>query len=223
MSKEVYNTVSNCRQRVAVKAVLKELAWFANNDGENIWPSVSTLAHRTGLGRRGVQKILRELEQAGAIEAVGSRLGGRHRPTHYRLVLPWIEAHCDPGKDGPNYTGRANSDSAKGERCSPIGDTCEQKKGERHDMERANPGAQKGERPSHEQKEHEYEQTKNKFSNERKEPQAVPYEQQRMLHQAKAAFRGKAFPRPVTKEEARAQLAELAKRFPPKNGSNAAD
>jgi hypothetical protein len=171
--------------------VLKELAWFADDDGANAWPSVKTLAERTGLSRRGIQKILRDLEQLGAIEAVGTRLGGRHRTTRYRLVLGWFEA--DLGA----------------------------KKGEQGDSETANGSARKGEPGSPEQNEHEIEKKKNPISDKGKDRQAKPYEQQRQEQEMRTAIRKKTFPEPLSgerfyakKQEVRAKLAEFAKRRP---------
>jgi hypothetical protein len=190
MSKAAYNVACQCQLRPTAKAVLKELAWFANDQGENAWPSVRTLAERTGLGRRAVQKILRESEQVGAIQAVGNRLGGRHRTTRYRLVLAWFQANCAA------------------------------KKGERGDTERANGSAQKGERGSPEQKEHEYEEKEKQISIKGKEPQATPYEQQRREQQYRKGMREKSFPTPRSKVQpeaqrmkAKRQLAEFEKRY----------
>ena len=119
MSKAAYNAACLCRLRPPAKTVLKDLAWFADNRGENCWPSVRTLTERTGLSRRAVQKILRELEQLGAIQAVGNRLGGRHRTTHYRLVWEWFEVQCKAQKGERDHTKRANGSAGKGERGSP--------------------------------------------------------------------------------------------------------
>ena len=59
MSKNVYNAAAACNLRHPPKAVLKELAWFADDDGQEIWPSVELLAARTGLSRRAIQQQLR--------------------------------------------------------------------------------------------------------------------------------------------------------------------
>jgi DNA-binding transcriptional ArsR family regulator len=125
MSKAIYNAACGCGIRHPTKAVLKELAWFADDDGKNIWPSVTTLAERTGLSRRAVQKLLRDLEQTGAIDAEGSRLGGRvrggrGRATRYRINLGWLEENAKTAKKGrPSFFGeeekikRANSTARK--------------------------------------------------------------------------------------------------------------
>lgn len=78
---------SECILRPAVKAVLQQLAWFADADGRNIFPSVSTIARRTGLTRRAVQKLLRELEAMGIIASVGSQGGGRGHSTRYEINM----------------------------------------------------------------------------------------------------------------------------------------
>ena len=118
MSKAAYNVACKALLPAPEKAVLKELAWFANDAGENTWPSVRYQAERTGFSRRGVQKILRRLEGKGAIEAIGSRLGGRHRTTRYRLVPAWFEANCER-KGEREDTERANESAQKSELGSP--------------------------------------------------------------------------------------------------------
>lgn len=172
MSKTIYNAACGCGTRHPTKAVLKELAWFADDDGKNTWPSVTTLAERTGLSRRAVQKLLRELEQTGAIDALGSRLGGRGRggrgrATQYRINLGWLEE---------------NAKTANNRRPSVLREGGGKNlKGERYDTERANGSAKKGERGSPEQNEHEYEKRQAQLLRTRA-GQAIPYEQQR-LHQ----------------------------------------
>jgi DNA-binding transcriptional MocR family regulator len=184
LSKAAYQLACQCQLRATAKAVLKELAWFADDKGERIWPSVRTLAERTGMGRRTVQKILRELEREGAIQALGSRLGGRHRTTRYRMVLAWFEA------------------------------ACKETKGERHDAERANGSAEKGEPRAPEQKEHEYEKYSKSPSNEGKTDPTRAYEQQRTLQAARSLAKNKSFPHHLSgaklqdrKLEAKAKLA----------------
>jgi hypothetical protein len=198
MSKAVYNAACSCSTRHPAKAVLKELAWFADDDGKNIWPAVTTLAERTGLSRRAIQKLLRELEQKGAIDAAGSRLGGRSRggrgrATQYRINLGWLEENAKTANRGrPSFSRDGGGKNAKGEL---------------HGNGRANGSAENSERDSPEQKEHEYEM-------KREQPlriragQSIPYEQQR-LHQEiwKQSWRMAVRPPPSRRElEARRQL-----------------
>ncbi len=136
VSKDVYNAACRCQLRPAVKAVLQQLAWFANENGENSFPKVLTIAGRTSLTRRGVQKVLRELESQGIITGSGSRLGGSGHSTHYRINLGCLFEL---------------SQSANGVRPS------HQKKGESHDTQRANIMPENGEQPSPEQNNNEKE------------------------------------------------------------------
>jgi hypothetical protein len=49
------------------RLVLLALADHAHDDGRCAWPSVQTIARKTRMSRRGVQKALRELEKEGRI------------------------------------------------------------------------------------------------------------------------------------------------------------
>src|ERR1039458_10670073 len=94
VSKSVYNLACGCGSlRHPAKALVKERAWFADAAGQSIWPSVHTLAERTGLSRRAIQKHLRKLEEVSAIRALGSRLGGQHKTTRYSIDLGRSEEH----------------------------------------------------------------------------------------------------------------------------------
>jgi hypothetical protein len=201
MSKAIYTAACVSGIRHPMKAVLKELAWFADDDGKNTWPSVTTMADRTGLSRRAVQKFLRELEQAGAIDAVGSRLGGRGRggrgrATQYRINLGWLEENAKTANNGRPSVSREGGGKNR--------------KGERHDTERANGSAKKGERGSPEQNEDEYEKEQEQLLRTRAR-QAIPYEQQRLHQETWKQSRRMAVPsQPSGKElEARRQLLRL--------------
>lgn len=65
------------------KYTLLALADYANDDGENVYPSVGTLARKTSLSPRTVQRHLRALEADGLIEAHAE--ARQHRPTTYRI------------------------------------------------------------------------------------------------------------------------------------------
>jgi hypothetical protein len=129
--------------------VLKELSWFASVDGGQSWPAVKTLAERTGLTRRAVQKILRELEDSWLIAAEGSRLGGRNRPTRYRINLTSLTALAKTANSVCPFSGGTAAGHGR--------NTGETEKGERQDAQRANGKAEKGEPGSLEKKEHEFE------------------------------------------------------------------
>jgi hypothetical protein len=189
LSKAAYQLACQVRLRPTAKAVLKELGWFADDKGERIWPSVRTLTERTGLGRRGVQKSLRELETEGAIEALGSRLGGRGRTTRYRMVLAWFEA------------------------------ASKETKGERLDTETANGSAEKGEHRAPEKDDQKTEQYGKTFPSRGKTDPVEAYKQQRTLQAERSLAKKKTFPRHLSsaelqgrKQEILGQLAEFEKR-----------
>lgn len=204
MSKTPYNAACGCNLRHPAKAVLKELAWFADDEGQNIWPSVQTLADRTGLTRRAVQKLLRQLEEAGAIQAIGSRLGGRRKTTRYRMDLDWL---------------RAKAETANRLRPFVLQNVGANRNDEPRNNERANGSAENSESRSPKQNEHEYEQNSKTLSEKRKEPQSKPYEVQR-AHQALRSFgRQHSFQAQLSKKEIqerraflRSQLVKLAER-----------
>ena len=80
----------------STKAVLVALASFADHD-RTCWPSVRTLAHRTGYATRTVQRALRELERRGLLV-----MKERHewpRTNAYRLARMLIYAAPDPDDD----------------------------------------------------------------------------------------------------------------------------
>jgi hypothetical protein len=69
------------------KAVLKEMAFIADEQGGNVYPKVETLALYLGLGERTVQKALRSLEEKMRIRRIGSGKGGRDLSTRYQILL----------------------------------------------------------------------------------------------------------------------------------------
>ncbi len=194
MSKTVYNAACGCNLRHPAKAVLKEMAWFADDEGEEIWPSVLTLAGRTGLTRRAVQKLLRELEEVGAIQAVGSRLGGRRKTTHYRMNLDWLKAR----------TKTANSS-----RPFPPQDTDKKRNGERQNNETANKSAENSELRSPEHKEHENEKKQEVPSIKTRRPQATSYEHQRLRQKIRTVSSRKSVPSPLSPAQLEIRRVEL--------------
>jgi hypothetical protein len=112
----------------AEKLVLLAMAHHAHDDGAGCYPAVDTLARKTSLTDRGVQKIMRRLERAGLIELLGSRKGGRASSAEYRVV-PRKGEYGSPSKGEKRVnlsaervnamTERANLSAKKGEPCSP--------------------------------------------------------------------------------------------------------
>ena len=76
------------------KLVLVALADRANDDGV-CWPSIDTLAKRTGMTGRGVQKVIRSIEDLGLLE----RQESTGRSNKYLLKLPLNGVH--PQEDDP--------------------------------------------------------------------------------------------------------------------------
>jgi hypothetical protein len=136
--------------------LLKELAFFAQDDGTDIFPSVKTLAGYLGCSERAVQKHLRELEAEGFIRTLSDNAGGWHRTNTYQMnleILPPLPAKgvngvhpCEnssgsrntaepsvhPGVNGMQE--RVHAVQKKGERSSPN----RQERLERHEIDSAN-------------------------------------------------------------------------------------
>jgi Helix-turn-helix domain len=69
------------------KLVLLAMADHARDDGTGCYPSVSTLARKTSLTRRGVQKLIRGLEKQLLLSASVRRKGRLNLTTEYQLTL----------------------------------------------------------------------------------------------------------------------------------------
>jgi hypothetical protein len=69
--------------------VLLVLADHAHDDGSSSFPSVSTIARKARLSRRGVYDSLKRLKGAGAIVPVGT---GPKRTIAYRIVMEGVES-----------------------------------------------------------------------------------------------------------------------------------
>lgn len=80
------------------KLVLLAMADHARDDGTRCYPSVATLARKTSQSRRGVQKIMRQLEDAGLIRPSQVSHGGPRRSTEYTLTF----ANSEPGSLFPS-------------------------------------------------------------------------------------------------------------------------
>lgn len=69
-----------------LRDVALAIAWFADDDGANMWPSLETLAGMVAADPRNVRRALRELRQLGVLEAENLS-GGRGLTTRYRFDL----------------------------------------------------------------------------------------------------------------------------------------
>ncbi|MGA5116869.1 helix-turn-helix domain-containing protein [Streptomyces pseudogriseolus] len=97
--------------------VLLVLADHANDDGTGAFPSVDTIAWKTRMGERTVQRHLRTLEKQGLIRKGNQKLAELYieredrRPTVYDLDL----ARCRPPRErGANLTPRSSAPSKNG-------------------------------------------------------------------------------------------------------------
>ena len=82
-------------------AVMNALLNWTNQEDLTCYPSVPRIARRARLTDRGVRKILRRLEDKGAIVALikskgGRRADGRGKSSTYRLMLPGIGNEPNP-------------------------------------------------------------------------------------------------------------------------------
>jgi pyocin large subunit-like protein len=98
------------------KLVLLAMADHARDDGTGCYPSVERLARKTSQSRRGVQKVMRRLEQAGLIVPTGNLRGGRNLATEYRVTLENREPDSlfSPGKGRTPEQKTANGRTEKG-------------------------------------------------------------------------------------------------------------
>lgn len=74
------------------KLLLIALADHADDDGENVWPSVPYLSWKTNLSESGVRKLMKRFRDDGVLIAVDREGGGRRRSVIYRLNLDALPA-----------------------------------------------------------------------------------------------------------------------------------
>ena len=112
--------IFDLKVRPMEKLTLLTLGSFANDDGSSCFPSVSTMAKKSSISRRGTQKILRRLEDMGLLTPAGSRPGGARQ---YQITLTGREpgSHGERGSRGgrTGFRGGANQSTQKSEPGSP--------------------------------------------------------------------------------------------------------
>ena len=89
---QAFNLDLECR----LKFVAVALADCADDEHQELWPSVGFLAWKTSQSSRQVQRALRYFRDTGALIPLDRECGGRNRSTVYRLdlsVLPRAEAY----------------------------------------------------------------------------------------------------------------------------------
>lgn len=88
--------------------ILLALADFADDNGENIYPSMQTLAHKSRMSDKQARRVVQNLVKLGLIEIVeaGGWQRGRNRSNSYRILLENIGTPklgvplSHPGEDG---------------------------------------------------------------------------------------------------------------------------
>jgi DNA-binding transcriptional ArsR family regulator len=98
------------------KMVLLVIADHANDDGTNAWPGIATIARKTSISERSVQRHLKTLEDANLITIIKQGGGNKHtrndrRPNRYDVNLKALKTitWADPDDDH----GVTNETSAK--------------------------------------------------------------------------------------------------------------
>lgn len=99
------------------KLVLIALADHAAPDGTRSWPSVQTIAEMASVSTRTVQRILRDLEESGAIVRVADE--SRHRPREWRIRLDTLPQ----GRHDVTPNGSFRGDTAMSPLPESRGDT----------------------------------------------------------------------------------------------------
>jgi hypothetical protein len=106
----------------AEKFVLVAYADHADHKGENIYPSIKTIAKKTGYDRRTVQRITRKLEKLEVLIKNGTGKGGRSNTTNYSINMGLKGDSLTPFEDdekGDSLTERATLDPLKGDSVPP--------------------------------------------------------------------------------------------------------
>ncbi|GJL93533.1 MAG: hypothetical protein DHS20C04_31920 [Hyphococcus sp.] len=129
-------------KKPAERHVLLCLADYAGEDGRNAFPAVARIARETGFTRKGVQNILRRLEEAGAIRPGNNRIAEAHiaradkRPTVYDLAIEKLSndapsAAENPGENAGERGERGTPGDATGRTPRPNGANATTERGER--------------------------------------------------------------------------------------------
>ena len=113
----------------AQERVLLRLALHADNTTLEAWPKLETLAAECGKSVRAVRATLRKLEEAGAVEVVNHRAGGRGLAVRYRLHLP-------NAADDFRLKGKAEAENTEAENTEAERTEAERTEAEKAEAER---------------------------------------------------------------------------------------
>ena len=120
MSVRVMSMVWEADLPTTEKVVLLAIADSADDDGDNAWPSVATLARKASVSDRRVQQIVKSLESQGLL-AIYPQAGGHRgmrddrRPNLYAINIDGVKAISPRNGDG------VKSDAPRGEIFSAHG------------------------------------------------------------------------------------------------------
>ena len=98
MSYRLQPLIWNTDMKPSQRFVMLALVDYADDNGQNIYPSIETLSRKTGYSERNVQRILKSLEDEGLILIVGRSKYGTIRIT---LNLPAIQERKAVEDDTP--------------------------------------------------------------------------------------------------------------------------
>ena len=104
------------------KLVLLALADWAGDDGERIWPAIATIAGKTNMSERQVQRILSRFVDQGILEITANEHGGRNLTRHYKIN---VEAINGDGMSPFAEDERVTFEVGKGDICDIKGDICD--------------------------------------------------------------------------------------------------
>jgi hypothetical protein len=106
------------------KLVLLALAWFAEDDGTSVYPSVETITERSGASERTVRLTMKELRAGKLLREV--RKAHQHHATEYAInleLLASLRGATDaplPEDTGRGEAGREQKQPASGAEIAPL-------------------------------------------------------------------------------------------------------
>lgn len=95
------------------KLVLLSLCDHANDSGESCYPSIKSIADKSSLSERQVQRLIRQLISCGAISVTRNAKGGRGVTPHYKINVDLI-------KKGDIMSSFKKGDMDDAERVTPV-------------------------------------------------------------------------------------------------------
>lgn len=117
-----------------IKLLMLALGDAADDYGQSVYPSVASICQMTGYSRRQVQRLLRDAQARGVLEAVGIRRAGKSYAGNmeYRIQLGTLTATRAPRPAGEKACPRAlrrEVIEAFGRRCAYCGEPGDAERG----------------------------------------------------------------------------------------------